>query len=294
VAGKVALAAAALLVAACSLQPLQPEQKFSDHAKKLQQYAALSQTLYGGSLERGQVFQVRYEGLLVEGRTRYALVTDDAARTHSIAIQGTGSVADLGTGLDFLPTYDRALDMELHSGFRATALAVRGDVLPKLKEGYSIGVAGHSAGGAAAQILALYLATVDKKAVTEVYTFGQPKFGAPKGERASLLAGRTVRVVNCDDAIPMLPNPAATGALVAAYRGIGPVVFLAQDGRVWFSRTDVELDNLQLLGRSFVREMVVGKPFRAHLMESYVERLAKAAEDPAATDYGKDAKYICS
>ncbi len=291
-AGKVVLAAAALFVAACSLQPPLNGQKFSDHARKLQRYAAISQALYrntGGTLRPDQIIDVRYESLLVEGRSRYALVTDDAARTHTVVIQGTGSVTDLGVGLDLLPTYDRRLGMEMHSGFRALALAVRGDLLPRLKDGYSIGVGGHSAGGAAARILAMYLQDVDGRNVSEVYTFGEPKFADLKGDAKKLLSDRTVRVVNCDDAVPMLPNPVS-----ASTRQSTPVVYLAQDGRVWFSRTDVELDNMEGLGRSLVKDMLIGKPFRAHLMESYVERLAKAVEDPSATDYGTDARAICS
>jgi hypothetical protein len=260
---------------------------------RLGRYAALAQALYRGDAAGAAIFTVPYDGLLGPGRSSYLLATDDARRAHTVVIRGTGSLQDLGIGFDILPMPDRALGIELHSGFRALALAVRRDLLPRLKDGYSIGVGGHSAGGAAAQILALYLANVDGRRVAEVYTFGQPKFGEAKSAMGALPSGRNVRVVNCDDAIPMLPNPAVTGSVIGGYRNAGPTVFLSEDGRVWFSRSDVELDNLEVLGRNIVREMLVGKPFRAHLIESYVERLSKAREDPAVTEYGADTRRIC-
>jgi hypothetical protein len=284
-----------LLLASCASLREPAQERFSDHAPRLKEYAALSQALYRGTAPRdSQILPVPYDGLLGPGRSSYLLATDDRKQMHTVVIRGTGTVQDLGLGLDILPTRDRALGLELHNGFRQLALAVRTDLLPRLKDGYAIGVGGHSAGGAAAQILALYLANVDKRAVSEVYTFGQPKFsgGEPKG--LATLEDRTVRVINCDDAIPMLPNPPSTGTAITAYRHGGPILFLGDDGRVWFSRSDVELDDLEVVGRNILREVLLGRPFRSHLIESYVERLKTAREDPVAADYGKRSGAICS
>lgn len=284
---------AALLLTGCAGLPSLGGHKFSDHAKRLEQYALWSQTLYHQTPPapaNGQALTVRYGGALGESSTKYLLVTDDARRTHSIVIQGTGNLQNLGIGADMLPSYDSRAGMRVHGGFRQMAQAVYRDVLPRLKESYSVNLAGHSAGGAAAQIVGLYLAA-DKKTVNEIYTFGQPKFAdSPK----SSLDERTVRVINCDDAIPLFPSfgPVASW-LTGRYAHAGPVIYLAEDGRVWYSDKNVENADLDAIAKNVLREIFVGKPFQAHLIETYVERIRGAKQDPVVTSYARNGS-ICT
>jgi hypothetical protein len=277
-----------LLAGCAGLNSLTAPQ-FSDHAKKLEQYALWSQTLYHQSPpvpSNGEVHIVRYGGPLGESSTKYLLVTDDSSRMHSIVIQGTGNLQNLGIGADMLPSYDARIGARVHGGFRQMAQAVHKDVTPRLKERYSVSLAGHSAGGAAAQLVAHYL-QADGRVVNEIYTFGQPKFADGSSTTAkSSLQERTVRVINCDDAIPLFPSfgPAAAW-LTGRYAHTGPVIYLGEDGRVWYSDRDVEIGDLDSVAKSVVRDLFVGKPFRAHLIETYVERIRGAKENPPATSY---------
>jgi hypothetical protein len=271
---------------------------FSDHAGAMEKYALWSQGLYRlNSLAPagGAFFEVKYEGMLGEARGRYLLVSDDAEKIQYVAIQGTGTVQDLAVGAALGPTWDEELRMDLHRGFRRLALAVRKDLLPRLKDGYKVGLGGHSAGGAAAEILAMYLKTVDKKSVAEIYTFGQPKLTNDKGLRApASLAQRTVRVINCEDAIPLLPHPTISSFwLSGGYQHGGPVIFLARDGRVWFSREDVELDAIPLITRTILSDLIAEKPFQGHAIETYLERIRGAKGDAKETDYEGKTAGIC-
>jgi hypothetical protein len=291
-------AAGALLLASCAGWPERSPNRFSDHAAKLEQYALWSQLLYrerSAAPANGGIFAVRYGGLLGESRTRYLLVTDDEARTHTIVIQGTGTLQNLGIGVEMFPSYDSHAGTNLHSGFRQMSQAVYRDVLPRLKDGYSIGLGGHSAGGAAAQIVAMYLAGVDGKRIDEIYTFGQPKFAELRGgDSKPGLQEKTVRVINCEDAIPLFPTPGRGGSwLTGHYRHSGPVIYLGEDGRVWFSQKDVELFDLDAFAKNMLREVFTGKPFQAHLIETYVERIRGARENPAAASHDDKAHGIC-
>ena len=111
---------------------------------------------------------------------RYFLERDDKTRTQIITVRGTHGNKNLAEDLEIVVREDRKVDIPVHSGFDSDARAIYADVKPYLQPGYKTYVTGHSLGGAAAAILAIYLVE-DGFPVERVVTFGQPRFTTVDG-----------------------------------------------------------------------------------------------------------------
>jgi hypothetical protein len=201
--------------------------------------------------------------------TVYIFGTDETKKKHFIGIEGTRDLEGVRIDTDASLQINRILRISLHPGFDAVARAVYHDLRTRhlLKPGYRVGLTGHSLGGAAAVVLAMYLDR-DGVSVDEVVTFGQPRVTDRTGLASfSRLLERIVRVVGCDDVIPFVPP--------APYEHSGFVFLVLDLRRFEFAPRDVQ--------RSFPRAIlsdVKNKPFHGHLMDTYLSRLAKPRTDP--------------
>lgn len=133
----------------------------------------------------------------------YFLLTDTRNETQWIAIRGTVNVKNTLVNLAIKLKPNKDIGIQLHSGFAETAKDIFLKIRPKLKTEYEIKIAGHSLGGAVANVLAMYL-DINKFPVTRIVTFGQPRVtnftGAQKFSHLDIL-----RVVTAKDFVPLLP-----------------------------------------------------------------------------------------
>jgi len=122
-----------------------------------------------------------------------------------LIFRGTDNKENVLTDLDFRPFKDSALtrhheiDLYLHRGFRDAAMILYKDIKKKYKLEKTVYLAGHSLGGAIAQIIGLWLDMEGRD--VQIYTFGSPKVTTTFfGNRP-----RHYRVVVDNDPIPFLP-----------------------------------------------------------------------------------------
>jgi hypothetical protein len=120
-----------------------------------------------------------------------------------LTVRGTANLQNALVDLDIHLKQDEALGIAVHQGFANAAQAVLKDAKPYLNKELPIRTTGHSLGGAAAVMLAMYL---QKEGYTlgQLITFGQPKVtnvgGANAFSRLKLL-----RVVTTKDIVPLVP-----------------------------------------------------------------------------------------
>ena len=175
----------------------------------------------------------------------YMLLTDDANQTQTIALSGT--ITFNQWRLDFLNqlTPDAELGINLHTGWRAGALAVRADLEPRLKPGYRVFVYGYSLGGATSAILSLYLHK-DGINLVQTITAGQPRV-TDAGGVALLNALPLIRVIAANDSVPWWPfYPYAHGDRVLFLLD-GPFVTYLQPGDPDFNFAIQTPDDLSML-----------------------------------------------
>lgn len=205
----------------------------------------------------------------------YILLTDDDKRKHRIAIEGTTKDwHDFWIDAKAQPEPDPRLGIRTHPGFAAVAHAIYVDLVTndRLKAGYTIGLTGHSLGGAAALLLAMYL---DRHGITidEVVTFGQPMATDAEGVRAyKPLTTKTLRVVACDDVIPFVPP--------SGYAPAGRVLLLLDQLRFEFESEEIDRPFIKALVDEFENIMQKGKAFYGHRMDDYQERLKDQRTEP--------------
>lgn len=151
---------------------------------------------------------------------QYFIIYNDSRKLQAISVRGTSNDDNWTLDKDTTGVRDKKTGILMHRGFRSAANAIYRDVRPRLKQGYTTYLTGHSLGGAVAAILGIYL-QVDGVKLGGIYTFGQPKFtnvaGARKYESLPLL-----RVIHQNDTVALLPDNDAQGNQVFAH--IGPAV----------------------------------------------------------------------
>ena len=133
----------------------------------------------------------------------FFLATNESSKTQVISIRGTSNVENAMVDVYLQLVEDQKTGLRLHHGFSLAARKVYAELKPLLKPGYKIYTTGHSLGGAAALILAMYL-DADQFNIEQVTTFGQPKVtnmtGAEKIQSINL-----IRVVTPSDLVPLVP-----------------------------------------------------------------------------------------
>lgn len=210
----------------------------------------------------------------VGASTAYVFGTDETARVHVIGIEGTRDWNDVRIDMKALPREDRVLTISVHPGFAAIAAAVYQDLetRQRLKQGYAVGLTGHSLGGAAALLLAMYLQKEDR-AIKEVVTFGQPMVTDKAGIIAfNTLLDKTIRVVACDDVIPFLPP--------VGYAQGGSHLLLLDPPHFEFAREDLTHRPFAVALLDDLKSLRENGTFYGHHMANYVARLMKPRTVP--------------
>lgn len=132
---------------------------------------------------------------------------------HSIVISFRGSksnpdwIADASILQTYFP-YTR-IKLNIHSGFAAIYNSCRQqimNILAVLSSSKQLFVTGHSLGGALAVLCVLDAAANTAYKDPVMYSFGSPRVGNPKfAEVYNEAVSRSVRIVNTNDIVPLLP-----------------------------------------------------------------------------------------
>jgi triacylglycerol lipase len=169
-------------------------------------------------------------GILPSEKVNYFILTDTKNGIQYLAIQGTKYFRNIVLDMETSAPSDSVIGARLHKGFGKTARELYGELETKklLNPDMPVCITGHSLGGAAGLICALYLAKAGYT-IRKVITFGQPRItdadGARMFERIPLL-----RVVNSKDIIPFLPPDKENGISPNKnYIHFGPEVVLLND-----------------------------------------------------------------
>ena len=169
-------------------------------------------------------------GRLPSEKVSYFILTDAKNRVQYLAIQGTKYFRNIVLDMEASEPIDSVIGARLHKGFDKTAreLYRELEINKLLNKDMPVIITGHSLGGAAGLICALYLAKAGYT-IRKVITFGQPRItdanGARIFDRIPLL-----RVVNKEDMIPFLPQDSERGITPTNnYVHFGPEIVLLKD-----------------------------------------------------------------
>jgi hypothetical protein len=181
----------------------------------------------------------------------YIVWTDDLHRQQIVAIRGTDDLQDWEANLLFEPVADKNLKVAVHEGFSKYAQAVYDSLTMSdptiLNQNYDIYFAGHSLGGAAAVLTALYFYVEEPRRynIKGVYTFGQPRVFDTRGATSWPVFARNVyHVENCYDPVPLVPvsydilhslvvNPLDPDVERRQYQHMGTEILLLNPNEFW-------------------------------------------------------------
>lgn len=123
-----------------------------------------------------------------------------------ICFRGTNSLTDVVIDLWFTKNIAFGGKGKVHAGFQNALNEVWPTLEKNLDKNRKVIIAGHSLGGALAQLLAYRLALKNYK-VSGVYTYGSPRVGNSDFKEAynSRLANKTFLHINNEDAVPTIP-----------------------------------------------------------------------------------------
>jgi hypothetical protein len=169
-------------------------------------------------------------GRLPSEKVGYFVLIDAKNGIQYLAVQGTKYFRNIVLDMETSALSDSVVGARLHKGFDKTARELYGDLETKklLNPEMPVCITGHSLGGAAGLICALYLAKAGYT-IRKVITFGQPRItdanGARMFDRIPLL-----RVVNDKDIVPFFPPDKEYGtATNKNYVHFGPEIVLLDD-----------------------------------------------------------------
>jgi hypothetical protein len=192
----------------------------------------------------------------------YIVWTDDLNQRQVVAIRGTDDLQDWEANLLFSPVSDKLLNVFVHEGFSRYAQRVYDSLTIEnphaLNPHYDTYLAGHSLGGAAAVLTALYFYVQDpaRYKIKGVYTFGQPRVFDTRGATSwPTFANSVYHVENCYDPVPLVPvgydiphffliDPLDTNAERRQYQHVGRELLLLNPTEFWMTNGSDIIRNL--------------------------------------------------
>ena len=261
----------------------------TDRFKSLRDYALLADVAYRdkGEIEKAlalQGYMLTIHGQLPGYGVSYYLATNDAEKQQLVAVRGTSNIenAMVDVALQLLP--NKHTGIKLHQGFALSADYIYQKVKGLLIRDYAISTTGHSLGGAAALILAMYL-DADSYEVNEVITFGQPKVTNISGSRKFAHLDVT-RVVTPRDMVPLVPPLDPMDLMnMDIYWHLGTEIVL-QEGSDY---SELEGVDSMMRATDFMNEMVSTKNLQHHYMAVYINsitpKLVNAKQVPYQSDF---------
>ena len=190
-----------------------------------------------------------------------------------LAFRGTKNPADLRTDAEGWRVCVAA--GEVHYGFWHAWESVRQQIYtwPAWSNGSPVYLAGHSLGGAVAQLCAWAMVREGRTAgPVRVYTLGSPRVGNRTwAEHYNLLLGdATWHVINQVDAVPRLPGP------FAGFHRAGQTAHLSATGRIALEPSLLRVAAMDLAAAAYdLRHFRLGC-LADHAVEDYVGRLRLA------------------
>jgi triacylglycerol lipase len=250
-------------------------------------YAERSKAAYGsGPAIKDSYPKTVHVGAPAGTDVQYFLELDENRKTQTITVRGTVNQRNWSEDFDSVIRRDRKLDIPVHAGFDAVASAINSDVKPYLKPGYATYVTGHSLGGAAAALLAIYLME-DGVAVKKVVTFGQPKFTTSAGV-ARLSALPIIRVVDENDIVPLVPPASEAFDPTGPYEHVGPEVILLEGPRYTYLRSH---DATRISLGEFWRSLGLAD-VRDHKIDKYLARISEKKASALQVAYDVRERYV--
>lgn len=230
-------------------------------------------------------FRLTRYGTLPGYGVTYFLATHDALKQHILAVRGTSNAenAMVDAALELLP--NKHTGIKLHQGFALSADLIYKDIKADLKPGYRISTTGHSLGGAAALIVAMYMDT-DKYIVDKVITFGQPKVTNIQGsQRYSHL--NISRVVMPKDMVPLVPPFDPMGMSSDDLTNINIYWHLGSEIVLQTANTYSQLEGLQSMMRAtdFLDDTPSELNLQHHFMAQYILSLTDKQKNPQRIPY---------
>lgn len=257
--------------------------------KQIHDYAMIANAAY---LEKSDVkkaladpgYTLTTSGKLPGYAVNYFLATNDALKQQILFVRGTSNVENAMVDVAFMLLPNKHTGVKLHQGFAQSADYIYDKVKLDLNRDYRISTTGHSLGGAAALILAMYL-DADGYDVGKVITFGQPKVTNIAGSRKYSHLDVT-RVVTPKDMVPLVPPLDPTDMMnMDIYWHLGTEIVL-QEGNTYSELHGVDS---MMRATDFLNEMLTQKNLQHHFMTEYIDlitpKLANAKHVPYKNDF---------
>ncbi len=238
--------------------------------KTLYEYALIADAAYQGKAAVETVLAAQGFTLVAQGElpgygVSFFLASSDAKRQQILAVRGTSNIENALVDVAFQLLPNKHTGVKLHQGFALSADYIYEKVRPSLKKDYRIDTTGHSLGGAAALILAMYLDAAGYD-VGQVITFGQPKVTNLGGSRQYAHLDVT-RVVTPKDLVPLVPPLDPMDLMnMDIYWHLGTEIVL-QPGADY---SELEGVDSMLRATDFMNEMITQKNLQHHFMNEYI------------------------
>jgi len=256
--------------------------------KTIHNYALVADASYYGKDEVDKVLATQGYTLTASGElpgygVSYFLATNDDLKQQLLAVRGTSNIENALVDVAFVLLPNKPTGIKLHQGFAQSADYIYDKIKAKLNKDYRINTTGHSLGGAAAVILAMYL-DAGGYDVGKVITFGQPKVTNIAGSRKYGHLDVT-RVVTPRDMVPLVPPLDPMDLMnMDIYWHLGTEVVL-QEGSSYS-----ELDGVDSMMRAtdFLNEMVSEKNLQHHYMTVYINSITPKLVNARRVPYEND------
>jgi hypothetical protein len=216
-------------------------------------------------------------------RNRYMVGTLDSTKRVEIFIRGTANRQNALADMAVVKRRNAKLGINLHRGFEDMAMAVYGEIVPRLRPGYELVIFGHSLGAAEATILGMLL-RADGWRMARVYASGSPRLTDAAGA-AAFRSLPLIRIVNEGDPVPLLP-PRTLISPADPYVHIGDAVVLLDGPYYCVLGEQARSEPLAVDFWRSLKTNTLVSDVKEHFIASYIERIrpkvVQAVEVPAA------------